>query len=190
MDVDGNRRHHRCTPGSPELLHRVEGNDKGVNTLQWRRLTFRNSSNSWLIIVFCVVAYLTSLANAAFINFDNCLEANLLNDPSELQFVPQFFSVVYDPSPGPNPIEIVIYGNVTGNGEIVNIVNNDGNETYTTLFTTLDVLNFTPYDHATQFCQNVTQGSCPLGPVVNVNGYVFRSFLFLVLMMWLICLNT
>uniref|UniRef100_A0A093VKN4 Putative membrane protein n=1 Tax=Talaromyces marneffei PM1 TaxID=1077442 RepID=A0A093VKN4_TALMA len=42
--------------------------------------------------------------------------------------------------------------------------------TYTTLFTTLDVLTFTPYEHPTEFCQNVTQGTCPLGPVFNVNG--------------------
>lgn len=177
MDVDGNRRHHRCSSGSPELLDMVEENDKKMERLQRRRLAIQNGSTSWLMIVLYMVAYFTSLSNAAFINFDNCLEASLLNDPSQLQFVPRFFSVVYDPTPGPNPIDIVIYGNVTGDGEIVNIVNSDGNETYTTLFTTLDVLTFTPYNHATEFCQNVTQGSCPLGPVFNVNGYAFCSFL-------------
>lgn len=175
MDVDGNRRHRRRISGSLELVDRVEGNDEAMDRLQRRRLAIRNRSSPWLMIVFCMLVFLASSSNAAFIDFDNCLEANLLNDPSELQFVPKFFSVVYDPSPGPNPLEIVIYGNVTGDGEIVNIVNNDGNETYTTLFTTLDLLSFTPYNQPTEFCQNVTQGSCPLGPVFNVNGYAFSS---------------
>jgi hypothetical protein len=173
MDVDGNRRHHRWNFWSPELFHRAEGSDGIMDRLQRRRLAIQDRSGSWLMIVLCMIVFLTSSTNAAFINFDNCLEASLLNDPNQLQFVPMFFSVVYDPTPGPNPLDIVIYGNVTGDGEIVNIVDNDGNETYTTLFTTLDVLTFRPYNHATEFCQNVTQGSCPLGPVYNVNGYDF-----------------
>ncbi|EED12673.1 integral membrane protein [Talaromyces stipitatus ATCC 10500] len=146
--------------------------------------------NSWFMILFCFLVFLTSSTNAAFIDFENCLESNILNDPGQLQFVPKYFHVVYDPAPGPNPLNITVYGNVTGSagepapapgsplwndntnnaGKIPNIVNNDGNQTYTTLFTTLDVLTFTPYENATEFCRNVTQGSCPLGPVFNVNG--------------------
>lgn len=173
MDVHEERRYRRWGSGSTELLNMAEGNGDMMDRPQLRRPATRGRSIHWILVTLYTIVFLTRSTNAAFIEFENCLETNILNDPSQLQFVPRYFHVVYDTAPGPNPLDIVIYGNVTGNGEIVNIVDNDGNETYTTLFTTLDVLSFTPYDHASQFCQNVTQGSCPLGPVYSVNGYVF-----------------
>lgn len=170
-------------------LHRRRCKARGN---QWTtKHTVINSSSSLLMIFICVLAFLANSASAAFLEFNNCLEPGILNDPSQLQFVPLFFEVIYDTSPGPNPLNITIYGNVTGAaqgqtappagssqwdnssdtaGKIVNIVDDDGNLTYTTLFTTIDLLSFTPYDQASQFCQNVVQGSCPLGPVFDVNG--------------------
>ena len=180
MDIDGNGRRRRWNCDLAELLNRVgvEGSDGKVARLIRRGFAKRKEIDTWLLTTLFLVLLFTRSTNAAYIDFENCLETNILNNPSQLQFVPSYFSVVYDPSPGPNPLDIVIYGNVTGNGEIVNIVDNNGNETYTTLFTTLDVLSFTPYDHATEFCRNLTQGSCPLGPVFNVNGYVSGNLSF------------
>lgn len=142
-------------------------------------------------MLYVLILFILSPTEAAFINFGNCLEQTIISNPSQLQFVPLFLSVEYDPLAGPNPLNITVYGNVTGtstgaaapppdspdwnnpnvtDGKIVNVV--QSNNHYTTLFTTLSVLSFTPYYNASQFCEAVTQGSCPLGPVFNVNGYV------------------
>ncbi|CRG91568.1 putative membrane protein C1322,03 [Talaromyces islandicus] len=152
-----------------------------------------------LCLLFLLLSFLTSTAEAVFINFDNCLEDSILDDSSQLQFVPLFFSVVYDSSPGPNPLNITVYGNITGvasgdtepaagspewddpkstAGKIVDVINNDGNLTFTTLFTTLDLLSYSPYDEPTEFCPTV-HGGCPMSPVFNANASdpnALRSF--------------
>lgn len=178
--MDGSRKHR---------LHRRRCKARGKQRTTKHNVI--NPSSTLLMIFICVLAFLTNSASAAFLEFNNCLEPSILNDPTQLQFVPLFFEVIYDTSSGPNPLNITIYGNVTGAaqgqtappagssqwdnssdtaGKIVNIVDSDGNRTYTTLFTTLDLLSFTPYDQPSEFCQNVIQGSCPLGPVFDVNG--------------------
>jgi hypothetical protein len=131
-----------------------------------------------------------SKTEAVFLNFDNCLESSILDDPSQLQFVPLFFSVVYDSGVGPNPLNITVYGNITGvasgdtepaagspewddpkstTGKIVDVCDNGGNRTFTTLFTTLDLLSYSPLDEPTEFCPTV-HGGCPLGPVFHANA--------------------
>lgn len=209
MVVDGSRQYGQQYPAG--LFDRSERNHNVVDRLwqgQYRlrrrkaamptyRIRNNISNFSGFTILLCLLSFLTGCSNAAFINFDNCLEASILHDPSQLQFVPLFFSVVYDTAPGPNPLNITIYGNITGAtqgetapspgspqwsnssntaGKIVNIVDNNGNEKYTTLFTELDVLSFTPYEQPTEFCATVTQGSCPLGPVFDVNSYGLLTF--------------
>lgn len=144
-----------------------------------------------------LAASLLQPVHAALINFENCLDRETVDNPNALQFVPMFFGVHYDTSSGPNPLNITVYGNVTGtaNGEPAPSPDapswNDPNNTvgkiedvvlpsnhYTTLFASLRVLSFTPYSNPFQFCATVTQGECPLGPVFGVNGYVSsaRSF--------------
>lgn len=141
-------------------------------------------------LLFLILGFMISTTEAAFINFDNCLEPAILADQSQLQFVPLFFSVAYDPSTGPNPLNITVYGNITGvasgdtepapgspewddpkstAGKIVDVINNDGSLTFTTLFTTLDLLSYSPYDEPTQFCPTVN-GGCPLAPVFHANA--------------------
>lgn len=141
-----------------------------------------------LCLIF-LLSFITS-TEAAFINFDNCMEPSILDDPSQLQFVPLFFSVVYDPGVGPNPLNITVYGNITGvasgdtepapgspewddpkstAGKIVDVINNDGNLTFTTLFTALDLLSYSPYDEPTEFCPSVN-GGCPMAPVFHANA--------------------
>ncbi|KAH8692350.1 integral membrane protein [Talaromyces proteolyticus] len=169
-----------------------------MSQLQNNCATFRPSRqrrrrhvSSGYFTIFCLLfLFMTLTAEAAFINFDNCLESNIISNPNQLQFVPLYYSVLYDPSPGPNPLNITVYGNVTGvqsgdtapavgspdwenpdvtAGKIVPIVDNNGNYTYTTLFTTLNLLSYTAYENASQFCQGVTLGDCPLGPVFHKN---------------------
>lgn len=204
MAVDGDGPYKQQFPGSPGSFPQLKRNEDAMDEprtgqFQSRRWNLITVTHPWLVMLICLLAFITTPANAAFINFDNCLEPSILNDPTQLQFVPYFFSVVYDTSPGPNPLNITVYGNVTGAaqgqtapapgssqwanssdtaGKIVNITDDDGTETYTTLFTTIDVLSFTPYDQPTEFCPTVIQGTCPLGPVFNVNGYEFDIFSF------------
>lgn len=142
-------------------------------------------------IVLLLLITLLSPADAAFINFDNCLEDNIIHSDL-LQFVPLFFSVNYTASAGPNPLNITVYGNVTGlasqgpypppdspqwsnpNDTVGKITDlSESNNRYSTLFTSLNVLSFRPYYNASRFCLSVTQGECPLGPVFYANAYVF-----------------
>jgi ML-like domain len=206
MAVDGNGRH-KQQYRDLGLFSSLERNDSNVMDNQQRRTlgmpnlrnkntfsVFNNAASSWFTMLICLLAaLLASPANAAFLNFDNCLQASTLSDPSSLQFVPLFFEAVYDPAPGPNPLNITIYGNITGAaqgqtapapgssqwdnssetaGKIVSVVDN----TYTTLFTTINLLTFTPDSGVGQFCETVVQGSCPLGPVFDVNAYEFDFF--------------
>jgi hypothetical protein len=42
----------------------------------------------------------------------------------------------------------------------------------TTLFNKVNVLTYSPYNHATDFCNELENGTCPLGPVFNGSGLV------------------
>jgi len=42
----------------------------------------------------------------------------------------------------------------------------------TTLFNKVNVLTYWPYNHATDFCNELENGTCPLGPVFNKSGLV------------------
>lgn len=143
---------------------------------------------------FCLLFLLLSFTGsteAVFLNFDNCLEPAIINNPAQLQFVPLFFAATYDPGAGPNPLNITVYGNVTGvasgdtepapgspewddpkstAGKIADVITHGTNSTFTTLFTTLDLLSYTPYDEPVEFCKTVTQGDCPLGPIFHANA--------------------
>ena len=135
-----------------------------------------------------------SSVNATFIPFTNCLDDPILNsDPLQLQFIPLMVDASIDSSPASaRHLDVTVYGNVSGlatqepypapddpqwddpNSSIGKIVDlNEANNKYSTLFAKLNALSFTPYiaDPA-RFCQSVTQGECPLGPVFNVDGYV------------------
>lgn len=146
----------------------------------------------WSSFILCVLIGCISSAQAAFVNFENCLEQNIIqSNPLQLQFIPFFFSVHYDVSPGPNPLTMTVYGNVSGratsdpypppnspdwtnpNKTVGKIQDIDlSNHKYSTLFTKINVLSYSPYNNASEFCESVTQGECPLGPVFYVNGYV------------------
>jgi hypothetical protein len=144
----------------------------------------------------CLIAFvllsILSPAHAAFLNFENCLEKSIVqSNPLQLQFIPMFFSASYDPASGPNPLNVTVYGNVSGlatdvpypppdspqwtnpNDTVGKITDlSESNDKWSTLFTTINVLSFTPYNNVSRFCLSVTQGDCPLGPVFYANAYV------------------
>lgn len=132
-------------------------------------------------------------ASAVFVEFDNCLEESIIRS-NQLQFVPMNVSVSFDPDNDPHPLNITVYGNVSGIapqdqsspypapddpqwtntsdtvGKIEDL--SKSNNKYSTLFSKFDVLSFTPYNEASRFCNSVIQGECPLGPVFYANAYV------------------
>ena len=136
---------------------------------------------------------LASLAPAsvdgAFINFDNCLNAGIQDSsPQQLQWTPLYFDAKFNRSAAGYPLNITIYGNVSGQqvegkypaadspqwtnpnvtfGKIANVGSADK---YSTLLSDFDVLTYTAYDaKATEFCPTLINASCPLGPYFTAN---------------------
>jgi hypothetical protein len=162
------------------------------NRPRWRTIRSGESGrwSLWFNLVLSVLIVCTTTAQAAFVSFENCLEQDIIDsNPLQLQFIPLFLSVHYDLSPGPNPLTLTVYGNVSGLakqdpypppnspdwknpnatvGKIVDI--DDSNHKYSTLFTKVNVLSFNPYNNSSRFCESVTQGECPLGPVFSANA--------------------
>ncbi|GKZ68517.1 hypothetical protein AnigIFM63309_004615 [Aspergillus niger] len=155
---------------------------------RWRR------DRSWvrgvsLMLVVLLISWIPP-ASAVLLDFENCLDAAVIqSDPRQLQFVPFDVSVVFNQHDSLHPLNISVYGNVSGtaNGEsypspddpqwsnpndtVGKIVDLDtANNKYSTLLSSIDVLSFSPYHEPTRFCDSVFQGSCPLGPVFYVNS--------------------
>jgi len=151
---------------------------------RWRRLTL-----GWWIALVCVLSWVAPAA-AVQLNFDNCLSKTTLDsDPLQLQYVPLNVAVTFNLTDPLCPLNVTVYGNVSGTadrrtnypsmdspswsdpnvtvGKIVDL--SSSNNKYTTLLTSFDVLNFAAFSNPSRFCDSVTQGGCPLGPVFNYN---------------------
>lgn len=147
-----------------------------------------------MLLAATILTSTISSASAAFVPFQNCLDKSIVtSDPLELQFVPLLVSATLDTSnPDVRKLGITVYGNVSGTtngagdyppaddpgwlddkvtlGKISDV--GAGGTTYTTMFSTLSALTFTPYvAPPARFCHSVTQGDCPLGPVFDANWY-------------------
>ena len=131
-----------------------------------------------------------SLANSAFIDFENCLDSGIIDssNPQQLQWVPLFLDVKFSPS-SPNNLAVTTYGNVSGQqfvgtypppgdphwknnkaglGKIVNV--GDANK-FSTLFADFKVLTYSAYNaRSSAFCPHVDNEACPLGPLFYANS--------------------
>lgn len=139
-----------------------------------------------LPVLLLLLALLAAPSRAVFISFDNCLDPSILDSqPLRLQWVPLFFDARFDPSDPDYPLDLALYGNVTGKqfnetypppsspswsdpsdalGKITN-TGSDGKE-YTTLFSKFDFLSYNAYNAPpVRFCADVVNGTCPLGPL-------------------------
>lgn len=139
--------------------------------------------------LLCVMLWATP-AMAVLLDYDNCLSQTILeSDPLQLQYVPLDVAVKFNLSDPLHRLSVTVYGNVSGTadrlvnyppvndpswkdpnstvGKIVDL--SISNNKYTTLLTSFDVLNFVAFTNASQFCQSLTQGDCPLGPVFDYN---------------------
>ncbi|KAI8624659.1 integral membrane protein [Xylariaceae sp. FL1651] len=113
-------------------------------------------------------------------------------DKVQLQFVPLVADAVFEAHDQSYNLLVTVWGNVTGrvgNATLPNYGdpqwgNNESEATLpgkiqntieqgvpsfnaTTLHSTIDVLSYRPYSNDAYFCQNIINGSCPLGPVFN-----------------------
>ncbi|KAF7133993.1 hypothetical protein CNMCM5793_005519 [Aspergillus hiratsukae] len=142
----------------------------------------------WMLLLLTLV----SSSRAALLNFENCLDASIVeSNPLQLQFVPLDVSVIFNLEDPLYTLNVTIYGNVSGTvdrsssypspddprwsnpndtvGKIVDV--NIANNKYTTLLTDVNVVSFSPYSDASRFCEAVTLGGpCPLGPVFYANA--------------------
>ncbi|RAH70156.1 uncharacterized protein BO66DRAFT_322902 [Aspergillus aculeatinus CBS 121060] len=155
---------------------------------RWRNNRSLFAGVSWIVLVLWMSCL--SPSYAALLNFDNCLNAAVIqSNPKQLQFVPLDVSVAFDLHDSLNPLNITVYGNVSGtaNGEtypspdspdwsnpndtVGKIVDYDAaSNKLSTLLSEINVLSWNPYNHASKFCDSVTQGDCPLGPVFYTNA--------------------
>ena len=160
-----------------------------------RRKSFHRSDSTrpvtlFLALVFVILVLLAPAADAAYLNFQNCLSSNIIDStPQLLQFVPYNLSATFNTSDPNFPLNVTVYGNVTGletiqpypapndpqwsnpNDTVGKIVDlSQSNNKYTTLFTKFNVLTYTPYQAASRFCNSSIHGPCPLGPAFYVNG--------------------
>ncbi|KAK0251065.1 hypothetical protein B0A54_00044 [Friedmanniomyces endolithicus] len=129
-----------------------------------------------------------SLARAAFLNFDNCLDpAIITSNPLQLQWIPLALDAKFQRE-SPYRLDVTIYGNVSGQqvqgvypgpndpswqndkdtfGKIQDI-GSSGN--YSTLLADFKTLQYSAYNaKATKFCPAVVNGTCPLGPYFHAN---------------------
>ncbi|KAH8815079.1 hypothetical protein F5884DRAFT_667560 [Xylogone sp. PMI_703] len=156
-------------------------------------------------LLLLVLSVGTAPASAAFVNFQNCLsESYKTQAPLSLQFVPLYVNAVFNTSNSNYNLNVTVWGNVTGSGPnpLVNLPpgnntdywNNPSNTQgkiqdvpdpsaekpyLTTLFNKVNVLTYEPFNEAVDFCDQIVNGSCPLGPSFTANKsdpYDFPSF--------------
>jgi len=146
--------------------------------------------NGVLGAVLFLLTVWTTVADAAFVEFTNCLDDSIINStPRLLQFVPLNVSAVFNSTSRRN-LNVTVYGNVTGQatvqayppptdpswsnpndtfGKIPDL--SASNNKYTTLFARYNVLSYTPYEaEPARFCQEVVGAEqCPLAPAFFAN---------------------
>ena len=144
-------------------------------------------------LAYAVLALLVCLligpANAVFINFENCLAQSYQNsNPPALQFTPLYMDASFNATNSGNLI-VTVWGNVSGAYTQVHLPPpsdpawedpkiTDGkieNLTYpytklTTLSKKINVLTYEPWKETFNFCSELINGTCPLGPSFTANA--------------------
>ncbi|KAI0381989.1 hypothetical protein F5Y04DRAFT_270638 [Hypomontagnella monticulosa] len=168
------------------------------------------SSLPGLILGTLVACTWIRTTSALLVPFDNCLDHNYIYtdkpaDQVQLQWVPMFVDAEFDTVDPNHNLRVTVYGNVTGrvnnaalpppnspdwndpslalNGKIRDSAEPDlpaDQRKLTTLHTKVDVLTYQPYSLNGRFCDDISNGACPLGPVFkNIsedNYYDLPSF--------------
>ncbi|OJJ51735.1 hypothetical protein ASPZODRAFT_108698 [Penicilliopsis zonata CBS 506.65] len=143
-----------------------------------------------MMMMMLLLMVLVQPARAALIQFQNCLSQDIVeSQPLQLQFVPLDVWASFDFDNPLRPLNITVYGNVSGTADGSayypspdNSSWSNPNDTYgkipyvykaTNTLTTLDaasgVLTFSPWTDREGFCSALVQGDCPLAPVFYVD---------------------
>ncbi|KAL7629201.1 hypothetical protein AAE478_000721 [Parahypoxylon ruwenzoriense] len=155
------------------------------------------SPPSSIMLGFLVACFWIHAVSAVMVPFDNCLPENYIytNQPPEqvqLQWIPLFVEAEFDTVNPNHNLKVTVWGNVTGrvgsdplpppgsanwsdpnlalNGKILDVPFPNApadQRKVTTLHTKVDVMTYEPYVSNVNFCQNILNGSCPLGPVFD-----------------------
>lgn len=146
--------------------------------------------NSPVVLVLLLSLLFTSIAEAAYVEFHNCLDKSIVNsNPRLLQFSPLNVSAIFNTTSTFHNLNVTVYGNVSGQataqaypapddpswsnpndtfGKIPDV--SESNNKYTTLFAEYNFLSYTPWDASpSRFCESVVHGECPLAPAFFVN---------------------
>ncbi|KAF2678837.1 hypothetical protein K458DRAFT_422730 [Lentithecium fluviatile CBS 122367] len=137
------------------------------------------------LVLFLAIASLP-LANAVFINFENCLARNYrnANDPVRLQWTPMHVWASFDTHNPRHHLNVTVYGNVSGQaengvypprnsedwqdpnktlGKFLDV--SQSNNKYSTLFADFTALTYSSWSSgATRFCNATINATCPIGP--------------------------
>lgn len=154
------------------------------------------SSGAWMLLIVFISTCWIAPVSAVFIEFSNCLEESYQgNEPYNLQFVPYFLWAVFNTTEPTHNLAVQVWGDVKGSGPgsppISPPPSNDtaywqsnSSDTYngkiadqpdpdshklTTLSNKVTVLTYEPYNEYVEFCNQLVNGSCPLGPSFNAS---------------------
>lgn len=143
-----------------------------------------------LLFAIILLGLLVPSISAAFVNFENCLEQNIIkSNPVQLQFIPLNVSAQLQRF-GSRNLTVTVYGNVTGSdgvtpppppddpgwqnpnetlGKIIDL--SQSNNHRSTLRAKFQYLSYTPYKAPpSPFCPSLVHGACPLGPAFDANS--------------------
>ncbi|KAL3424869.1 integral membrane protein [Phlyctema vagabunda] len=132
---------------------------------------------------------------AVFLDFQNCLSESYQHDtPLLLQFVPLFVDAVFNTTDPAHNLRVTVWGNVTGSlplvalpgsndteywnsntttaGKIVNVPDPEGANKLTTSYNKVNVLTYEPWSQTLEWCKQLVNGTCPLGPSFTANASI------------------
>ncbi|KAI0193816.1 integral membrane protein [Astrocystis sublimbata] len=191
----------------PPLSHHAESSARS------RRPRPRGAAAPSLLVNIALLLLVYSVAplvSAVRIRPQNCIgddvifsnkkfQNNTTQDQLQLQFIPLYADVVFQPDQDQYQLLVTVWGNVTGrvertaippwgdpewddpksvralNGKIQNTIESGKVFNATTLRSTVDVLNYRPYHHNAYFCESLQNASCPVGPVFNKTYFNFTD---------------
>ncbi|KAM3089303.1 hypothetical protein ACMFMG_000907 [Clarireedia jacksonii] len=193
--INGNKQN---TKKSTTSRHRAIAHDRKPQFSLPGRTSTRTSFSTWRFFFVLLAGLWVHPASAVFITFTNCLsESYQNNQPYQLQFVPYFFDAAFNTTDPSHNLAVRVWGNVKGSGPGAQFTvapppndtaywNSNSSATYngkiadepdptlqllTTLSNKVTVLTYEPYSKYVDFCDQLVNYSCPLGPNFTATGY-------------------
>ncbi|KAI9680918.1 MAG: hypothetical protein M1829_000998 [Trizodia sp. TS-e1964] len=142
-----------------------------------------------LLWTLLLCSILCSQARAAFVSFENCLDPIIINSsPLQLQFIPSVAAATFNTTDSSHNMNVTVWGNVSGSATPLTPLPPPTDRSWTnpnitvgkiadiegtvasTLSSKVTYLSYTPYQNYSRFCDQLINGTCPLGPVFVANS--------------------